>query len=62
MIRRESSGALLSEMLDAWMFGSLSEPAELESEIRAVSREQIRRLAASCFDPARRAEGVVRGR
>jgi len=62
MIRRESSGALLSEMLDAWMFGSLSEPAELESEIRSVSREQIRRLAASCFDPARRAEGVVRGR
>ncbi len=61
-IRRESNGALLSEMLDAWLFGQLSEPAEFEARIRSVTRDQVRRLAASCFDPAKRAEGVVRGR
>ena len=30
--------------------------------LRSVTRDQVRRLAASCFDPAKRAEGVVRGR
>ena len=47
-IRRESNGALLSEMLDAWLFGQLSEPAEFEARIRSVTRDQVRRLAASC--------------
>jgi len=61
-IHRESNGAVLSEMLDAWLFGRLSEPAEFEGRIRSVTREQIRRLAHSCFDPAKRAEGIVRGR
>ncbi len=61
-IRRESNGALLWEMIDAWLFGRLSEPAELESRIRAVTRTQVRELAAACFDPDRRAEGIVRGR
>jgi zinc protease len=61
-IRRESNGALLSEMLDAWLFGTLGESAEFESRIRSVTREEVRALAATCFDPAKRAEGVVRGR
>jgi len=61
-IRRESSGALLSEMIDAWMFGSLAELDEFEDSIRSVTREQVRSLARACFDPSRRAEGVVRGR
>ena len=61
-IRRESNGALLWEMIDAWLFGWLSEPAEFESRVRAVTRAQVRDLAAACFDPDRRAEGIVRGR
>ncbi|HUR92166.1 MAG TPA: pitrilysin family protein [Gemmatimonadaceae bacterium] len=61
-IRRETAGALLSEMMDAWLFGALSEAAELERRIRAVTREDVRRLAAACFDPSKRAEGIVRGR
>ncbi|MCR4341700.1 MAG: insulinase family protein [Gemmatimonadaceae bacterium] len=62
VIRRESNAALLSEMIEAWLFGRLAEPAEFEGKIRSVTRKQVRRLAAACFDPARRAEGVVRGR
>jgi zinc protease len=62
VIRRESNGALLSEMIDAWLFGRLAESAEFEGKIRSVTRKQVRRLAAACFDPGRRAEGVVRGR
>lgn len=61
-IHRESNGAVLSEMLDAWLFGRLSDPAEFEGRIRSVTREQVQRLASSCFDPAKRAEGIVRGR
>ncbi|CAN5677227.1 pitrilysin family protein [soil metagenome] len=62
VIRRESGGALLSDMLDAWLYGRLSELGEFDDRIRSVTRKQVRRLAAACFDPARRAEGVVRGR
>jgi len=62
VIGRESNSALLWEMIEAWLFGSLAEPAEFERKIRAVTREQVRRVAATCFDPDRRAEGVVRGR
>jgi zinc protease len=62
VIRRESNAALLSEMIENWLFGRLAEPAEFERKIRSVTRKQVRRLAAACFDPARRAEGVVRGR
>ena len=60
-IRRETGAALLAEMMDAWLFGKLSEPDELESRIRSVTREDVRRLAAACFDPSQRAEGIVRG-
>ena len=61
-IRRETGSALLAEMMDAWLFGKLSEPDELESRIRSVTRDDVRRLAVACFDPAKRAEGIVRGR
>ena len=62
VIRRESNSALLWEMIEAWLFGRLAESTEFEGKIRSVTREQVRRLAATCFDPGRRAEGVVRGR
>ena len=61
-IRRETGAALLGEMMDAWLFGALSELDGPESRIRSVTREDVRRLAAACFDPAKRAEGIVRGR
>jgi zinc protease len=61
-IRQESGGAILGDILDAWMFGAgLSELAEYESRISAVTRKDILELAKEFFDPSRRVEGIVRG-
>lgn len=61
-ISRESGGALLGEMLDAWMFGEgLQEILEHDARVRAVSAEQMRDVAEKYFDPEKRVEGIVRG-
>jgi zinc protease len=61
-IRQESGGAILSDLLDAWMFGAgLSELGEYESRISALTVDDIQSLAREYFDPARRVEGIVRG-
>jgi len=60
-IRQQSGGAVLGEMVDAWMFGSLRELEEYEATVRAVSAIAIRETARKYFDPARRVEGIVRG-
>jgi zinc protease len=61
-ISRESGGAVLGELLDAWMFGAgLFEIDEFDERVRAVSSDQMREVARRYFDPARRVEGVVRG-
>src|SRR5688500_13000570 len=61
-IRQESGAAILSDMLDAWMFGSgLNELLEHDDRVRAVSADEILSLAGEFFDPARRVEGIVRG-
>ena len=61
-IRQESGSAILSDMLDSWMFGAgLSELAEFESRVEGVTAEKIQSLAREYFDPARRVEGIIRG-
>ena len=61
-IAQQNSGHLLGEMMDAWMYGAgLSELGDAEAHIRSVTATSIQALAQRCFDPARRAEGVVRG-
>ena len=61
-IHQESGGAVLGEMLDAWLYGSgLVELSSYESSIEAVTAEDILSLGREFFDPARRVEGVVRG-
>jgi zinc protease len=61
-INQESGGALLGEMLDAWMFGrGLGELLEYDTRVRAVTAEQMRDLARKYFDPKRRVEGIIRG-
>lgn len=62
-IGRQSGATVLGEVLDAWLFGrGLEELDDYAARIRAVTREDIQRVAAQYFDPARVAEGVVRGR
>ena len=61
-IRQESGGAVLGEMLDAFMFGAgLSELSTYQSSIESVTAEDILAVAREFFDPLRRVEGVVRG-
>lgn len=61
-ISQESSGAVLGELLDAWMFGSgLTEMERFEENVRAVTSRQMRDLAERYFDPQRRVEGIIRG-
>jgi zinc protease len=60
-IRQQSGGAVLGELLDAWMFGTLAELREYESRIRSVTANAIREVAQRYFDPERRVEGIVRG-
>ncbi|MEO7043377.1 MAG: pitrilysin family protein [Gemmatimonadaceae bacterium] len=61
-IRQESGGAILGEIVDAWMFGTgLSDLTEIEARIQTVQAVDIQRLAQAYFDPDRVVEGVVRG-
>ena len=60
-IRQQSGGAVLGELVEAWMFGSLRELADYEAQVRAVTPGRILTTARRYFDPAARVEGVVRG-
>jgi len=61
-IRQESGGAILGEIVDAWMFGAgLSDLTEIEARIQAVTAADVQRLAQAYFDPERVVQGVVRG-
>ena len=60
-IRQQSGGAVLADMVDAWMFGELTELREFDNRIRAVTAEQMRELAVRYFDDERRVEGIIRG-
>jgi len=60
-IARESGGAVLGEMLDAWLFGTgLSEITGHDDMLRAVTAADIQSVACDFFS-APVVEGVVRG-
>jgi zinc protease len=61
-IRQQSGGAVLGEIVDAFLFGRLAELGEFESRVRSVSAEQMREIARMYFVEDRRVEGIVRGR
>ncbi len=60
-IHRQSGGAVLGEVVDAWLFGALHEITEYEARVRSVTRAQMLAVAQRYFDPDRRVEGIVRG-
>ena len=61
-IRQESGGAILGDMIDAWMLGTgLHELAEHDARVESVTADDVLRLARDYFDPSRRVEGIVRG-
>jgi zinc protease len=61
-IRQQSGGAVLADVVDAFLFGTLSELLEYESKIRAVTVESMREVAEKYFDQSRRVEGIIRGK
>jgi len=61
-IRQQSGGAVLAEVVDAYLFGRLAELEEFETKVRAVSAAQMQKVARAYFDASRRVEGIVRGR
>ena len=60
-IRQQSGGAVLADMVDAWLFGRLAERREFDTRVRAVTADEMRRIARTYFDEGRRVEGIIRG-
>jgi len=60
-IRQQSGGAMLSDLVDAYLFGSLAELSEYDARVSAVTATSMLAVARHYFDPSRRVEGIVRG-
>ncbi|MEP6733585.1 MAG: pitrilysin family protein, partial [bacterium] len=60
-IRQQSGGAVLGDMVDAYLFGELRELVEFDNRVRSVTAEEMKAIARSYFDESRRVEGVIRG-
>ena len=60
-IRQQSGGAVLSDLVEAFLFGSLRELSEYDACVRRVTAESMQHVAVEYFDPSRRVEGIVRG-
>ncbi|HEX6105683.1 MAG TPA: pitrilysin family protein [Gemmatimonadales bacterium] len=61
-VSRQNGGAVAGEILEAWISGTgLQELEDPAGRYRAVTAEDVRRIARSYLVPSRRAEGVVRG-
>jgi zinc protease len=61
-IRQSSGAAVLSELADAWLHGSLADLARYPQDLAAVTPTRMHAAARRWFVPERRVEGVVRGR
>ena len=61
-IRQQSGGAVLGDMVDAYLFGGLHELAEFDARVRSVTAAEMQHIARTYFDESRRVEGIVRGR
>jgi zinc protease len=62
-IRQQSGGAVLDDVLDAYLFGeSLDELTEYDARVRSVTAHDIQSLARRYFLEEKLVQGVVRGR
>ncbi len=60
-IRQQSGGAVLGDMVDAYLFGRLAELTEHDARVRAVTAPQMQAIARAYFVEESRVEGIVRG-
>lgn len=61
-IRQSSGAAVLGDLADAWLHGTLTELTRYPRDLAEVTPARMQAAARRWFDPARRVEGVVRGR
>ena len=60
-LRLQSTEALAGEILDAWIHGDLESLPGLADQLRAVTADDVRRVASEVFRGDERAEFVVEG-
>jgi zinc protease len=60
-IRQQSGGAVLGDIVDAYLFGDLRELAEFDNRVRSVTASEMQAVAKRYFDESRRVEGIIRG-
>ncbi len=60
-VRRQSGRAIADELLASWIHGTTAELASVPERLRAVTEDDVRRVAESVFREEQRAEYVVRG-
>jgi zinc protease len=61
-VNRQNGSGVAGEILEAWLAGTgLAELADPAAKYRAVTAEEVQRVAAAYLTAHRRAEGVVRG-
>ena len=61
-VNRQNGSALAGEILEAWLAGTgLAELEDPAGKYRAVTADDVQRIAAAYLTAHRRAEGVVRG-
>jgi zinc protease len=60
-IRQQNGGAVLADVVDAYLLGNLRELVEYDDRVREITAESMLRVAREYFDPSRRVEGIVRG-
>ena len=60
-IQQQNGSSVLSDVIDAWLFGKLSDLETFEDSVRSVTARRMQQLAQRHFDPNRRVEGIIRG-
>jgi zinc protease len=60
-IRRQYCASVASELLDAWVRGALADQWHLPRRLRAVTAQDVSRVAQKVFQPELVAEYIVRG-
>jgi zinc protease len=61
-VNRQSAGALAAEMLEAWFIGNgLADLDDPGAAFRALTAQDVLRVAGNNLNPSTRSEGVVRG-
>ncbi|MDB4891865.1 MAG: peptidase domain protein [Gemmatimonadetes bacterium] len=60
-IRQQSGGAVLGDMVDAYLFGELRELMEFDNRVLSVTASEMQTVARKYFDESRRVEGIIRG-